>query len=32
MLARMWGKKNHRRLLVGMQATVTTLDNDMEAS
>jgi hypothetical protein len=30
MLARMWGKRNTHSLLVGMQASTTTLDNNME--
>jgi hypothetical protein len=32
MLARIWGKMNPRTLLVGMQASTTTLENNMEAS
>jgi hypothetical protein len=28
----MWGKKNPRALLVGMQASATTLEKNMEAS
>jgi hypothetical protein len=32
MLARMWGKRNPHTLLVGMQASKTTLENNMEAS
>jgi hypothetical protein len=31
-LVRMWGKKNHHTLLVGMQAGVTTLEKNLEAS
>jgi hypothetical protein len=31
-LVRMWGKRNPYTLLVGMQASVTTLENNMEAS
>jgi hypothetical protein len=31
MLARMWGKKNPQTLLVGMQASATTLENNIEA-
>jgi hypothetical protein len=30
MLARMWGKRNPHTLLVGMQASTTTLENNME--
>jgi hypothetical protein len=30
--ARMWGKRNPRILLVGMQAIATTLEKNMEAS
>jgi hypothetical protein len=29
---RMWGKRNPHTLLVGMQASATTLENNMEAS
>jgi hypothetical protein len=29
---RVWGKKNPHTLLVGMQASATTLENNMEAS
>jgi hypothetical protein len=29
---RMWGKRNPRTVLVGMQASTTTLENNMEAS
>jgi hypothetical protein len=32
MLVRMWGKRNPCTLLVGMQASTTTLENNMEAS
>jgi hypothetical protein len=32
MLVRMWGKKNLHTLLVGMQVSTTTLENNMEAS
>jgi hypothetical protein len=32
MLVRMWGKKNPHALLVGMKASATTLENNMEAS
>jgi hypothetical protein len=32
MLARMWGKKNPHTLLLGMEASTTTLDNNIEAS
>jgi hypothetical protein len=28
----MWGKRNPHTLLVGMQDSATTLDNNMEAS
>jgi hypothetical protein len=28
----MWGKRNPHTLLVGMQASITTLENNMEAS
>jgi hypothetical protein len=31
MLARMWGKRNPCTVLVGMQASTTTLENNMEA-
>jgi hypothetical protein len=31
-LARMWGKRNPPTLLVGMQTSATTLENNMEAS
>jgi hypothetical protein len=31
-LARMWGKRNPHKLLVGMQTSATTLENNMEAS
>jgi hypothetical protein len=31
-LARMWGKRYPHTLLVGMQASATTLENDMKAS
>jgi hypothetical protein len=31
-LARMWGKRNPHILLVGMQASATTLENNMESS
>jgi hypothetical protein len=31
-LARMWGKKNPCTLLVGMQASATTLENNLKAS
>jgi hypothetical protein len=31
-LARMWGERNPHKLLVGMQASTTTLENNMEAS
>jgi hypothetical protein len=31
-LGRIWGKRNHCTLLVGMQASATTLENNMEAS
>jgi hypothetical protein len=30
MLARMWGKRNLHTLLVGMEASTTTLENNME--
>jgi hypothetical protein len=29
---RIWGKRNPHTLLVGMQASTTTLENNMEAS
>jgi hypothetical protein len=32
MLARMWGKRNLHTLLVGMKASMTTLENITEAS
>jgi hypothetical protein len=32
MLVRMWGKNSPHSLLVGMQASTTTLENNMEAS
>jgi hypothetical protein len=32
MLVRMWGKRNPHTLLLGMQASATTLENNMEAS
>jgi hypothetical protein len=32
MLVRMWGKRNPQTLLVGMQASTNTLENNMEAS
>jgi hypothetical protein len=32
MLARMWGRRNPHTLLVVMQASVTTVENNMEAS
>jgi hypothetical protein len=31
-LARTWGKRNPRTLLVGMQTSVSTLEKNMEAS
>jgi hypothetical protein len=31
-LSRMWGKRNPHTLLVGMQTSATTLENNMEAS
>jgi hypothetical protein len=31
MLARIWGKSNPHTLLVGMQASTTTMKNNMEA-
>jgi hypothetical protein len=31
-LARIWGKQNPHTLLVGMQASTTTLENNTEAS
>jgi hypothetical protein len=31
-VVRMWGKRNPRTLLVGMQAGATTLENNMDAS
>jgi hypothetical protein len=31
-LARMWGKRNPHTLLVGMQASTTTLESNIEAS
>jgi hypothetical protein len=31
-LVRLWGKRKPGTLLVGMQASVTTLENNMEAS
>jgi hypothetical protein len=30
-LARIWGKRNPHTLLVGMQASATTLENNMAA-
>jgi hypothetical protein len=30
MLVRMWGKRNPHTLLVGMQASTTTMENNME--
>jgi hypothetical protein len=32
MLVKMWGKRNPRTLLVGMQAIITTLEKNMEDS
>jgi hypothetical protein len=32
MLVRMWRKRNPHTLLMGMQASTTTLENNMEAS
>jgi hypothetical protein len=32
MLVMMWGQRNHCTLLVEMQASTTTLENNMEAS
>jgi hypothetical protein len=32
MLVRIWGKRNSRTLLVGMQAGATTLEKKLEAS
>jgi hypothetical protein len=32
MLERMWGKKNPQILLVGMETSISTLENNMEAS
>jgi hypothetical protein len=32
MLARIWGKRNLGTLLVGMQASATTLEKNLEAS
>jgi hypothetical protein len=31
-LVRIWGKRNPQTLLVGMKASTTTLENNMEAS
>jgi hypothetical protein len=31
MLARMWGKSDTHMLLVGMQATTTTMENNMKS-
>jgi hypothetical protein len=31
-LGRMWGKRNPHTLLMGMQASATTLENNMKAS